>query len=72
MGVQPATKKLWVNKDTIQKLQADPRVKEMMEQDVWITSKGHRIVYIQDPDGIFLRLYDHPEELWGNKILDHY
>jgi len=31
-----------------------------MEEDVWVGRNGHRIVYIQDPDGIFFCLYDHP------------
>ena len=27
---------------------------------------------IQDPDGIFCCLYDHPEEPWEGPIPDHY
>ncbi len=27
---------------------------------------------IQDPDGIFFCLYDHPEEPWKGPIPDHY
>ncbi len=72
MGIRPATKKLWVNRRAVQKLKADPKMKEMMGQDVWIAKNGHRIVYVQDPDGIFLCLYDHPEEPWDGPIPDHY
>jgi hypothetical protein len=30
------------------------------------------VAYIQDPDGDFLCLYDHPEEEWEGPIPDHY
>ena len=43
-----------------------------MEEDVWTSRNGHRIAYIQDPDGIFFCLYDHPEEPWEGPIPDHY
>jgi len=73
LGIPPATRKLWVNRSVLPKLREDPKTREMMDQDVWTTSKGHRIVYVQDPDGLFLCLYDHPEEAWDEgPIPDHY
>ncbi len=72
LGIRPATKKLWVNRAAIAELRKDPHMAEVMEQDVWSLKSGHRIVYIQDPDGIFLCLYDHPEEPWGGPIPDGY
>ncbi len=71
-GIEPATRKLWVNRDAINAHRADSEWTKLMEEDVWITKNGHRIVYIQDPDGIFLCLYDHPEEEWDGPIPDHY
>lgn len=72
MGIKPATKKLWVNKRVVRKLKADPKARKLMGQDVWTTGTGHRICYVQDPDGIFLCIYDHPEEPWEGPIPDHY
>ncbi len=72
LGISPATKKLWVNREGIEKLKDDPRLAKLMAEDVWTSSTGHRIAYIQDPDGIFLCLYDHPEEPWDGPIPDHY
>jgi catechol 2,3-dioxygenase-like lactoylglutathione lyase family enzyme len=72
LGIRPATTKLWVNKRVVRKLMADPKARKDMKQDVWTTREGHRIAYIQDPDGIFLCLYDHPEEPWEGPIPDHY
>ncbi|HYK94136.1 MAG TPA: VOC family protein [Thermoplasmata archaeon] len=72
LGIHPATRKLWNNPEAVARLRKDPNSASLMEKDVWTTSKGHRIVYIQDPDGNFLCCYDHPEEPWGGKIPDHY
>lgn len=72
LGVQPATRKLWTNRRVVEELRKDPHMAEVMEQDVWTSKSGHRIVYVQDPDGIYLCLYDHPEEPWGGPIPDHY
>ncbi|HEV2317807.1 MAG TPA: VOC family protein [Thermoplasmata archaeon] len=72
LGIPPATRKLWVNPAGIDRLSSDPAAQPMIEQDVWTTKKGHRIVYVQDPDGHFLCLYDHPEEPWDGPIPDHY
>ena len=65
LGILPATKKLWVNRPAVAKLKEDPKFRKLMEEDVWLGRSGHRIVYIQDPDGIFFCLYDHPEEEWA-------
>ncbi len=56
----------------IAKLKETPKFQDRMKQDVWIGRKGHRIAYIQDPDGIFFCLYDHPEEPWEGPIPDRY
>jgi catechol 2,3-dioxygenase-like lactoylglutathione lyase family enzyme len=72
LGILPATKKLWVNRKATAKLKEDPKFAKLMEQDVWTSRTGHRIAYIQDPDGIFFCLYDHPEEPWEGPIPDHY
>jgi len=72
MGIHPATRRLWVNRNAIRKLEADPEARKIMEKDIWVTCNGHRIVYIQDSHRILLCLYDHPEEEWGGTIPDHY
>lgn len=71
-GIAPATRKMWVNVPQVERLRADPAVAPMIDQDVWTTKSGHHVAYIQDPDGIFLCLYDHPEEEWEGPIPDHY
>jgi catechol 2,3-dioxygenase-like lactoylglutathione lyase family enzyme len=55
MGILPATREL----GALDENGAPNR------NDVWVTSKGHNIAYIKDPDGNFIELYDHPEEPWG-------
>ena len=72
LGIEPATRKLWVNRAAVEKLRADPHMAKAMEDDVWSLKNGHRVVYVQDPDGIFLCLYDHPEEPWGGPVPDGY
>jgi catechol 2,3-dioxygenase-like lactoylglutathione lyase family enzyme len=50
-----------------------PSTKELgPNEDTWITSTGHHIVFIKDPDGNFIELYDHPEEPTNAPIPDHY
>ena len=71
-GVLPATRELWTNEKVVAKMRAEPKWQAMIDSDVWSFSNGHRIAYIQDPDGIFLCLYDHPEEPWDGPIPDHY
>src|SRR5207249_11806742 len=72
LGIKPATKKLWVNRQAIAKVEGDPKFRNLMQDDMWTSQNGHRIAYIQDPDGIFFCLYDHPEEPWEGPIPDHY
>src|SRR2546429_4644640 len=64
VGILPATRTLWVNRQTVAKLKDDPKFEKLMQEDMWTSRNGHRIAYIQDPDGIFFCLYDHPEEPW--------
>ena len=71
-GVLPATKKIWVNRAGIEKFRSDPRLLKFIDQDVWDFGNGRRIAYVQDPDGDFLCLYDHPDEAWGSPISDGY
>lgn len=72
MGIPLATRKLFKNAEAVRELRRDPRGAEWLEQDVWETESGHRIAYIQDPDGNYLCLYDHPEEEWAGPLPDHY
>ena len=72
LGIPLATRKLWTNRRVVAKLRKDPAWRRKMREDVWTSSNGHRIVYVQDPDGLFLCLYDHPEEPWDGPIPDHY
>ena len=72
LGIKPATRKLWTNKRALRKLARNPKDRKLMQSDVWVTKSGHNIAYIQDPNGIFLCLYDHPEEPWEGPIPDHY
>jgi catechol 2,3-dioxygenase-like lactoylglutathione lyase family enzyme len=72
LGIRPVNRQLWVNPEAVRKLQSDPKSVEQMRQEVWTTSTGHHVAYIQDPDGNHLALYDHPEEPWEGPIPDHY
>ena len=57
----------------LQKLGIKPATRELpSDEDVWVLDNGHRVVYIKDPDGNFIELYDHPEEPWDGPIPDHY
>jgi len=50
-----------------------PSTKELASnEDFWVTSTGHRLAFIKDPDGNFIELYDHPEEPFDGPIPDHY
>ncbi len=71
-GVLPATKKVWANRAGVEKFRSDPRVASFMDQDVWAFESGRSIAFIQDPDGNFLLLYDHPEEPWDGPMPDGY
>ncbi len=66
LGIEPATRELPSDPTSLRK-----RSNSVVE-DVWILDNGHRVVYIKDPDGNFLELYDHPEESWDGPIPDHY
>jgi catechol 2,3-dioxygenase-like lactoylglutathione lyase family enzyme len=72
LGIPIATTKLWKNEKALEKMRRDPNGANELVEEMWVTSDGHRIVYIQDPDGNFLCLYDHPEEKWYDPIPDHY
>ncbi len=72
LGILPATQKIWVNRKGIEKFKEDPRLQKFIHEDMWTSSNGHHIAYIQDPDGNFLCLYDHPNEPWGGPIPDGY
>ncbi len=72
LGIPIATRKLWKNKEAIEKIRRDPQLAKELAEDMWVTPTGHRIIYIQDPDGNFLCFYDHPEEQWNGSIPDHY
>jgi len=70
MGIEPASKKLWTNREVI--AQNSQEAKDI-EQDVWVTPNGSNMTYIQDPDGNYICLYDHPKEIWNETgIPDHY
>jgi len=63
--------------DTLKRLAAmgiKPSTKELgaSNKDVWVTSSGHNLAYIKDPDGNFIELYDHPEEPPDAPVPDHY
>ena len=72
LGIPLVTRSLWSNRSVVARLRKDPAEAPKLEQDVWTTSTGHRIVYVRDPDGLYLCLYDHPEERWDDPIPDHY
>jgi catechol 2,3-dioxygenase-like lactoylglutathione lyase family enzyme len=72
LGIAPATRELWTNRRVVERMRADPEQARKLDLDVWTTSAGHSIVYIRDPDGLFLCLYDHPEERWDDPVPDHY
>jgi catechol 2,3-dioxygenase-like lactoylglutathione lyase family enzyme len=71
-GIAPSTPKMWVNGPAVEKARTDPVLAKFVDADVWITTTGHRIAYLTDPDGNYICLYDHPEEEWEGPIPDHY
>jgi catechol 2,3-dioxygenase-like lactoylglutathione lyase family enzyme len=59
--------------ERLKELGIEPATRELpSDDDVWVLDNGHRVVYIKDPDGNFLELYDHPEEPWEGPIPDDY
>jgi catechol 2,3-dioxygenase-like lactoylglutathione lyase family enzyme len=60
-------------RERLKKLGIEPATRELpSDEDMWVLSNGHRVMYIKDPDGNFLELYDAPEEAWDGPIPDHY
>jgi catechol 2,3-dioxygenase-like lactoylglutathione lyase family enzyme len=76
LGIPIATPKLWDPERVAQGLADNAELQAAMKQEVWSSPPGHphrfNAFYIQDPDGIFLCLYDHPDEPWEGPIPDHY
>ncbi len=54
--IRPVNKKLWVNAQAIQRLRSDAVAMKETEEDGRTTTTGHRVAYIQDPDGNLLAL----------------
>jgi catechol 2,3-dioxygenase-like lactoylglutathione lyase family enzyme len=71
-GIEPVNRRLWVNERALTGIRSDPAEAVWLEKDVWVTSTGHHIAYIADPDGNLICLYDHPEEDFDGPIPDHY
>jgi catechol 2,3-dioxygenase-like lactoylglutathione lyase family enzyme len=71
-GILPVNRRLWVNAAGVQQVKSNPTQSHLLNEDVWVTSSGHRIAYIPDPDGNLICLYDHPEEDWDAPIPDSY
>src|SRR5579863_9434322 len=72
VGIKPVTRTLWVNRAAVEKLRSEPRMAQVMGEDVWTTRTGHRVAHVLDPDGNLVALYDHPEEDWEGPIPDGY
>jgi len=76
LGIPIATTKLWNRERIAQSSTNDEEFRAAAEAEVWSSSPEHphrfNAFYIQDPDGIFLCLYDHPDEPWEGPIPDHY
>jgi catechol 2,3-dioxygenase-like lactoylglutathione lyase family enzyme len=76
LGIPIATKMLWHREKMAREFAGNRELLEAMEKDVWSSPPSHphrfNVFYIQDPDGIFLALYDHPDEPWDGPIPDHY
>lgn len=71
-GILPVNRRLWVNPRAVEALRSHPEEAAMLDQEIWVTSSGHTIAYIPDPDGNLVCLYDHPEEDFDAPIPDHY
>lgn len=71
-GIEPVNRKLWVNSPVVAAMKERQEEAAVLAKDVWVTSSGHTIAYIQDPDGILVCLYDHPEEDFDGPIPEHY
>jgi catechol 2,3-dioxygenase-like lactoylglutathione lyase family enzyme len=53
-GIHPSTRKFGENAVAAEHKKSNPKEWEHLDNDVWTTETGHRIAYIQDPDGNFL------------------
>jgi catechol 2,3-dioxygenase-like lactoylglutathione lyase family enzyme len=71
-GIEPVNRRMWVNAAAVEAMRAKPEDAAWLEKDVWVTSTGHHIAYVADPDGNLICLYDHPEEEFDGPIPDHY
>lgn len=71
-GIRPVNRELWVNRPAVEALRSRPEDAAFVDQDVWVSSSGHTIAYVADPDGNLVCLYDHPEEDFDAPIPDHY
>lgn len=71
-GIFPVNRRLWVNAAGVEAVKARPEEAKFLDQEVWVSSKGHSIAYVPDPDGNLVCLYDHPEEDFDGPIPDHY
>jgi len=71
-GIESVNRKLWVNQEAVKVMKSRPEDAAWLEKDIWVTSSGHHIAYIADPDGNLICLYDHPEEDFDGLIPDHY
>jgi len=71
-GIRPVNRKLVSNPAALAALRGQADVVAMLQKDVWLTSTGHTIAYVEDPDGHLICLYDHPEEDFDGPIPEHY
>ncbi len=72
MGVRPVNRDLWVNAPAVAALRSRPTDAALVDQEVWVSSTGHTIAYVPDPDGNLICLYDHPDEDFDGPIPDGY
>jgi len=71
-GIEPVNRTLLVNRAAVEAMRSRPEEADQLDQDIWVTSTGHNIAYITDPDGNLICLYDHPEEDFDGPIPEHY
>lgn len=71
-GIHPVNRELWVNPAAVAAMKAQPDGGSILQQEIWVSSSGHAIAYIPDPDGNLICLYDHPEENFDDPIPEHY
>lgn len=71
-GIEPVNRSLWVNAPVVEGMRKRPADAAVLEKEVWVSSSGHTIAYVEDPDGNLICLYDHPEEDFDGPIPEHY